>query len=71
MTDIVERLLAPGHGALADEAAHEIVLLRDVIRTLLNADDHWLRGNKDNEWASMMATAREKAHAALGETGSD
>lgn len=26
--DIVERLLAPGHGALADEAAHEITRLR-------------------------------------------
>jgi hypothetical protein len=44
-------------------------LLRDVVRAFLKADDHWLRGNKDNEWASMMASARAMAHSALKETG--
>ena len=73
MADILERLLV--HAWRSDgwvrpdaaEAADEIVRLRDAVRTFLAADDHWLRGNKDNGWAAMMAAARAKARAVLGE----
>jgi hypothetical protein len=75
MTDIVERLRV--HAWRSDgwtrqdsaEAADEIERLRDAVRTFLEADDHWLRGNKGGEWAAMMAVARAKARAALKETG--
>ena len=40
--------------------------LREVVEALMAADDYWLRGNKDNQWASMMAAARAKARVALG-----
>jgi hypothetical protein len=40
--------------------------LREVVEDLIAADDYWLRGNKDNQWASMMAAARAKARVALG-----
>ena len=73
MTDIVERLRVNAwrsdgwNRQDAAEAADEIVRLRDAVRTFLAADDHWLRGNKDNGWAAMMAAARAKARAVLGE----
>lgn len=44
----------------------EIAQLREAVETLMAADDYWLRGNKDNQWASMMASARAKARIALG-----
>jgi hypothetical protein len=40
--------------------------LREAVEALMAADDYWLRGNKDNQWASMMAAARAKARIALG-----
>jgi hypothetical protein len=40
--------------------------LREAVEALMAADDYWLRGNKDNQWASMMAAARAKARVALG-----
>jgi len=48
------------------EAADEIARLREAVEDLMAADDYWLRGNKDNQWASMMAAARAKARVALG-----
>lgn len=38
-TDIVARLLAPGHGALADEAAQEIERLRAEVHDLGRLSD--------------------------------
>ena len=43
--------------------------LREAVEALMTADDYWLRGNKDNQWASMMAAARAKARGALKEAG--
>jgi hypothetical protein len=40
--------------------------LREAVEALMAADDYWLRGNKDNQWASLMAAARAKARIALG-----
>jgi hypothetical protein len=40
--------------------------LREAVEALMAADDYWLQGNKDNQWASMMAAARAKARVALG-----
>ncbi len=40
--------------------------LREAVEALMAADDYWLRGNKDKQWASMMAAARAKARIALG-----
>ena len=35
--------------------------LEDALRLMLEADDYWLRGNKENQWAHMMANARSVA----------
>ncbi|CAB4140866.1 hypothetical protein UFOVP395_201 [uncultured Caudovirales phage] len=40
--------------------------LREAVEVLMAADDYWLRGNKDNQWRSMLVSARAKARVALG-----
>ena len=52
-----------------EKAEAECGRLREAVQAFLSADDHWLRGNKGGEWAAMMAVARAKAFAALGEAG--
>jgi hypothetical protein len=71
MTDIQKRLERQAAareegGDIFYDAADEIARLREAVEDLMAADDYWLRGNKDNQWASMMASARAKARVALG-----
>ena len=64
---VVTREQAQAIGEMAITRGQEVARLRDALRAFLSADDHWLRGNKGGEWAAMMAIARSKARAALGE----
>ena len=44
-----------------EDALDRIEALEDALRLMLEADDYWLRGNKENQWAHMMANARSVA----------
>ena len=48
-----------------EDAEERIEQLEHALRLMLEADDYWLRGNKDNQWAHMMATARSVAKNVL------
>lgn len=69
--DIVERLLKAGHGPDDDEAAHEILRLRSLLKEGVEALERVLKSNSHDDssmdysdWSEQMKSDRDEYHAA-------